>query len=140
MNQLSVGEKRFPRSEYDIAADFFALRKVFSGTKWIFTEAANTSNPASHCDIAWAGALATQAHTVQRSGIGAIVVYPTEEEQNAAPNRGYYGCEPPPLKPVARVDPNQQYTLACGICAHRPSSFTPLPKRCEKCRLYIVHT
>jgi phage FluMu gp28-like protein len=62
MNQLSVAEKRFPRSEYDIAADFFALRKVFSGTKWMFTEGTNSSNPASHCDIAWAAALASHAN------------------------------------------------------------------------------
>ena len=62
MNQLSVAEKRFPRSEQDIAADFFALRKAYTGTRWVFTEGRNTLNPASHCDIAWAGALATHAH------------------------------------------------------------------------------
>jgi len=70
MNQLSVAEKRFPHSEYDIAADFFALRKSFSGTKWVFTEARNPANSASHCDIAWAGALATHVHTMRRSQIG----------------------------------------------------------------------
>jgi phage FluMu gp28-like protein len=139
MNQLSVAEKRFPRSELDIAADFFALRKVFSGTKWIFTESRNTSNPVSHCDIAWAAALSTYAHsTTQRAQVGAIVIYDTEEEQNAAPNRGYYGIDPPPLKPAPRINPNQQYTLACGFCAHRPRSFVPPPKRCEQCRLYIA--
>src|SRR5947209_18256354 len=137
MNQLSVAEKRFPRPEYDIAADFFALRKVFSGTKWVFTEGRNSSNPASHCDIAWAAALATFAHTNPRPRAGAIVIYATEEEQNAAPNRGYFGWEPPPLRPNPRPNPNQEYTFACGFCAHRPLSFDPVPKRCEQCRLYI---
>ena len=33
MNQLSVAEKRFPKSEQDIAADYFALRKNHTGTK-----------------------------------------------------------------------------------------------------------
>ena len=33
MNQLSVAEKRFPRSEQDIAADYFALRKSHTGAK-----------------------------------------------------------------------------------------------------------
>src|SRR2546425_13353183 len=56
MNQLSVAEKRFPRGEQDIAADYFALRKTFTANKWVFSEGRNTSNPASHCDIAWAGA------------------------------------------------------------------------------------
>ena len=56
MNQLSVCEKRFPRCHHGIAADYFALRKVHTGTRWAFNEGRNTSNPASHCDIAWAGA------------------------------------------------------------------------------------
>jgi phage FluMu gp28-like protein len=73
MNQLSVAEKRVPRSEPDIAADFFALRKVFTGTKWIFTEGRNTHNPASHCDIAWAGALASFAHAAKKSEAWALV-------------------------------------------------------------------
>ena len=72
MNQLSGGEKHFPRSEYDIATDYFALRKVYSGTKWVFTEGRNNSNPSSHCDIAWAGALATHAHDY-RPMAGALV-------------------------------------------------------------------
>ena len=67
MNQLSVAEKRFPRSEQDIAADFFALRKTYIGTRWVFTEGRNSYNPASHCDIAWAGALATDAHARKKS-------------------------------------------------------------------------
>jgi len=74
MNQLSVAEKRFPRSEQDIAADFFALRKFYTGTRWTFDEGRNTFNPASHCDIAWAGALATYAHTERKGGIGAAVI------------------------------------------------------------------
>jgi phage FluMu gp28-like protein len=74
MNQLSVAEKRFPRSDQDIAADFFALRKSYTGAKWVFSEGRNIHNPASHCDIAWAGALATHAHTERRSGIGVAVL------------------------------------------------------------------
>ena len=77
MNQLSIAGKRFPSAEQDIAADFFALRKLHNGTRWIFTEGRNTLNPASHCDIAWAGALATHAHTQRQGGIGAAVVHET---------------------------------------------------------------
>ena len=65
MNQLSTSQKRFPKSAQDIAADYFALRKRFTGSKWAFSEARNTLNPASHCDIAWAGALATEAHALK---------------------------------------------------------------------------
>ncbi len=75
MNQLSVAEKRFPNRQQDIAADYFALRKTHTGTKWVFSEGRNTSNPASHCDIAWAGALATHAHTERRCEVGAYVVH-----------------------------------------------------------------
>ena len=74
MNQLAVAEKRFPRSEHDVAADFFALRKIHTGTKWVFTESLNSANPDSHCDIAWAGALATHAHTERRCTAGAAVL------------------------------------------------------------------
>ncbi len=74
MNQLSVAKKRFFRSEQDIAADFFALRKVFTGHRWNFGEGRNNLNAASHCDIAWAGALATHAHTERNSGAGAVVI------------------------------------------------------------------
>ncbi len=73
MNQLSVAEKRFPKSEPDIASDYFALRKAHNGSKWAFSEGHNTLNPASHCDIAWAGALATHAHTENRCTVGAEV-------------------------------------------------------------------
>ena len=65
MNQLATAEKRFPRSEQDIAGDFFALRKSYTGTRWAFSEGRNTFNPASHCDIAWAAALSTYAYTNQ---------------------------------------------------------------------------
>jgi phage FluMu gp28-like protein len=61
MNQLSVAEKQFPKDQPDIASDYFAMRKIFSGKKWVFTEGRNMLNPASHCDIAWAGALSTEA-------------------------------------------------------------------------------
>ena len=73
MNQLSAGEKRFPKNQQDIAADYFALRKMFTGTKWIFGEGRNSCNPLSHCDIAWAGALATYAHHQRPAGIRATV-------------------------------------------------------------------
>jgi len=72
MNQLAVAEKRFPRSEPDIAADFFALRRHFTGSKWLFSEAANALNPNSHCDIAWAGGLATHAQ-IHYPDVGALV-------------------------------------------------------------------
>jgi len=74
MNQLSAAEKCFPRGEPDIAADYFALRKTFIGSKWVFSEGRNTHNPASHCDIAWAGALASHAHTERRGGPVATVI------------------------------------------------------------------
>ena len=73
MNQLSVAEKRFPRSEQDIAGDYFALRKTHNGTKWVFSEGRNLHNPASHCDIAWAGALASHANSATRCEVGAMV-------------------------------------------------------------------
>lgn len=63
MVQLSSGEKRFPKAEPDIAADYHSLRKTWSGAKWVFRESVNPLNSASHCDIAWAGALATAADT-----------------------------------------------------------------------------
>ena len=65
---LAMAQKRLPRSHDDIAADFFALRKNFVGGRWVFTESRNLHNPASHCDIAWAGALASEAHNLRRSG------------------------------------------------------------------------
>jgi phage FluMu gp28-like protein len=69
MNQLSVEAKRFPREPRDIAADYFALRKTFNGHRWLFSEGRNPCNPASHCDIAWAGALSSHAaRNVARPG------------------------------------------------------------------------
>ena len=76
MNQLSVAEKRFPKTEQDIAADYFALRKAFIGNRWVFSEGRNDLNPASHCDIARAGALASEAHTRKPVSAGAVVIYP----------------------------------------------------------------
>jgi phage FluMu gp28-like protein len=61
MNQLATAEKQFPREEADIAQDYFAMRKIFQGKRWVFTESRNLLNPASHCDIAWAGGLSTRA-------------------------------------------------------------------------------
>lgn len=61
MNQLAMAEKVIPTSEDDVAQDFFSLRKNFAGGRWIFSEGRNNLNPASHCDMAWAGALASRA-------------------------------------------------------------------------------
>jgi hypothetical protein len=94
MNQLSVAEKRFPKSEADIAADYFALRKTHTGTKWAFTEGRNTLNLASHCDIAWAGALATHAHTERRCSAGAFVVYDHWDGVNASNAAAYSKLSP----------------------------------------------
>jgi hypothetical protein len=78
MNQLSVAEKHFPKDHPDIAADFFALRKIHTGVKWLFSEGRNHQNPASHCDIAWAAALSTFAHIDSDSGpLGAAVIHET---------------------------------------------------------------
>jgi hypothetical protein len=78
MNQLSVAEKHFPKDHPDIAADFFALRKIHTGTKWLFTEGRNNHNPSSHCDIAWAAALATYAHIENDTGgVSAAVLHET---------------------------------------------------------------
>jgi phage FluMu gp28-like protein len=73
MNQLSSSQKRFPKSHQDIAADYFSLRKSYSGARWVFSEAPNHYNPLSHCDIAWAGALATEAHKLGRCSVGGAV-------------------------------------------------------------------
>jgi phage FluMu gp28-like protein len=74
MNQLATASKRFPGSEQDIASDYFALRKAFSGSRWVFSEGRNDLNPASHCDIAWAGALASHAHQESTGGLCASVL------------------------------------------------------------------
>lgn len=65
MNQLASAAKQWPKGEKDIASDYFALRKLFQGGRWIFTEGPNLLNPASHCDIAWSGALASKAAAQQ---------------------------------------------------------------------------
>lgn len=71
MNQLSVAEKIMPKSEPDVAQDFFALRKIYSGKSWKFTEGRNLLNPNSHCDIAWGGGLSSKADTVSSGGFNA---------------------------------------------------------------------
>lgn len=73
MNHLSEAGKRIPHRHLDIAQDYFALRKTHNGTRWVFSEGRNTLNAASHCDIAWAGALASLAHTEKKGTIGIAV-------------------------------------------------------------------
>ncbi len=73
MNQLATSRKRFPSKHQDIAADYFALRKMYEGSRWIFTEGKNANNPVSHCDIAWAGGLASEAHAAKRVICGGAV-------------------------------------------------------------------
>lgn len=72
MNQLSVAEKRWPKGHQDISADYFALRKLFVGKRWVFTEGTNAHNPQSHCDIAWGGGLASEADR-QGQGMGFFI-------------------------------------------------------------------
>jgi hypothetical protein len=73
MNELATATKRFPRAHQDIAADYFALRKIFQSNRWIFTEGRNAINPNSHCDIAWAGALASEANKRRPPSAGGAV-------------------------------------------------------------------
>jgi phage FluMu gp28-like protein len=63
MNRLSTAEKRWPKDKAwdDVATDYYALRKTFVGQKWVFTAGTNQLNAASHCDIAWSGALSDEA-------------------------------------------------------------------------------
>jgi len=72
MNQLSVAEKQMPKDQPDIASDFFALRKIYQGKRWVFTQGRNMLLPESHCDIAWGGALASKADG-NVTGMGACV-------------------------------------------------------------------
>ncbi len=90
MNQLFVAEKRFPNDEQhrDIVSDFFALRKHNTGSKWLFTEAANPLNAASHCDIAWAGGLASKAQATYRD-VGGAVVYDHFDDGSGNPVSTY---------------------------------------------------
>jgi phage FluMu gp28-like protein len=77
MNRLSETGKRFPAGaeHADIAQDFFSLRKIYGGGRWVFSEARNTLNPASHCDIAWSGALASEADaSAPKGNFQAIVI------------------------------------------------------------------
>lgn len=74
MNQLATAEKQFPKGEPDIASDYFALRKLLSGKRWVFTEGRNLLLPASHCDIAWAGALSTQADAQPAVKLGSALI------------------------------------------------------------------
>jgi phage FluMu gp28-like protein len=87
MNQLSSAEKHFPKDHSDIAADFFALRKNFTGTKWLFSEGRNNNNLASHCDIAWAAALSTYAHIENKSGGASAAVL---HETGWTDSRGFH--------------------------------------------------
>ena len=91
MNQLSNAQKRFPKSQQDIAADYFALRKSHNGARWIFSESRNHLNPSSHCDIAWAGALATEAHHSNKGSVGAAVLMDDgtvwHSDQNLSPEQ-----------------------------------------------------
>lgn len=75
MNQLQVAEKQFPKNQPDIAADFFALRKDSQAGRWIFSEGVNQLNKASHCDIAWAGGLATKAGSMGGGPPGTIKAF-----------------------------------------------------------------
>lgn len=73
MNRLSESGKVMPKDQADIYQDVFALRKIFGGGKWIFSEGKNLLNPASHCDMAWAGALASEADATVNNEIQVIL-------------------------------------------------------------------
>jgi len=53
-----------------VAQDFFSLRKNLFRQDVESTEGRNLLNPASHCDIAWAGGLATRSDSVSTWGGG----------------------------------------------------------------------
>ena len=86
MNQLAVAEKIFPGTEPDIAQDFFSLRKIYSGKTWKFAEGRNLLNPASHCDIAWAGGLASKADP-NNPPPGPITLFPTTRQSRILEGR-----------------------------------------------------
>ena len=73
MQELTAVRKRFPRSEPDVGADYFALRKCCRQGRWHFLESANPLNAASHGDLAWAGALASRARQAE-GGVQAVVL------------------------------------------------------------------
>jgi hypothetical protein len=114
MNQLSVAEKRFPAGEPDIAADYFALRKFYNGTRWVFTEGRNTFNPASHCDIAWASALATHAHVENKGSVGAAIIL---EDGTIATGEELVARE----KARAKLSPEERL-----LCSNDPRIWRPL--------------
>lgn len=76
MNQLTVAEKVIPADteHADIAQDYFSMRKTYAGKRWVFSEGRNNLNPASHCDIAWAGALATEADKQTTANCAAFLI------------------------------------------------------------------
>ena len=124
MNQLSVAEKIFPKSEPDMAQDFFALRKIFSGKTWKFTEGRNLLNPASHCDIAWAGALATKADT-QTFSAGPIFVFediPAAKSSPAARTGASKGETNPAISLVG---------VQASACSASPHQNLPLVPSCR---------
>jgi hypothetical protein len=69
------------RADYQVARVHFEHAQIiekfgefnFVGTRWVFSELHNDSNPNSHCDIAWAGGLATHAHIANRCSAGGLV-------------------------------------------------------------------
>jgi hypothetical protein len=81
------------------------LRKAHNGTKWAFGEGRNSLNEASHCDIAWAGALATHAHTERKCSAGASVVYDHYDGVNAS-NAEAYAKLSPEQRMLWSNDPN----------------------------------
>lgn len=74
MNQLSTAEKILPTDHDDIAQDYFSLRKTYAGGRWVFQAGRNNLNPASHGDIAWAGALSSEADKNAAVQCGAFTI------------------------------------------------------------------
>lgn len=70
MNQLANAEKVWSAEDKDISSDYFALRKNFTGKRWMFSESANPLSEHSHCDIAWAGGLSSHAALQQGAPFG----------------------------------------------------------------------
>lgn len=74
MNQLACSEKHIPIDQPDIASDYLAMRKVWTGSRWAFVESPNPLNSASHCDIAWSGALASMAAELGSTSYSILLV------------------------------------------------------------------
>jgi phage FluMu gp28-like protein len=91
MNQLSTAEKRWPGEWQDVATDYFALRKTHTGKKWIFSEGTNNLMEYSHCDVAWAGALATRAGSIARYLGSAADIQAWGKPRGQSSNRGLEG-------------------------------------------------